>query len=82
MSNETFNGNDQWFDRPAANPDNGSHLDKIRQEVVQPPAEATKFYGINLGIVKLGVTDDGSINAGADVFLCPRSGKSRCSQRR
>jgi hypothetical protein len=75
MSAENFNGNDRWFDSPAANPDNGSHLDRIRDEVVQRPAEPTKFYGVNLGIVKLGVTDDGALNAGVDVFFAHAQAK-------
>lgn len=33
-----------------------------------PPAEP-KFYGLNLGIVKLGVTDDGSLNAGVNIGI-------------
>jgi hypothetical protein len=33
------------------------------------PAPQPRFYGLNLGIVKLGVTDDGAINAGVNIGI-------------
>jgi hypothetical protein len=34
-----------------------------------PPQPEPQFYGLNLGIVKLGVTDDGAINAGVNIGI-------------
>lgn len=54
--------------------------DRMNQEAWTPPPEVTRgdqsvyspparFYGINLGIAKLGVTDEGSINAGVNIGI-------------
>jgi len=60
---------DRWTHDPAASPDSGSHLDKIRHEVVNAPAEQPKFYGLDIGIVKLGFTSDGAFNPGINLGL-------------
>jgi hypothetical protein len=66
---DNFNANDNWSKAPAANPDNGDHLAHIRNEVTHTPYDQPNFYGVNLGIIKLGFTSDGAFNPGVDLGI-------------
>jgi LysM domain len=66
---ENFAPNQHWNQEPSANPDNNTHLDKIRTEVANAPQEPTKYYGINAGLFKLGFTSDGAFNPGIDLGI-------------
>jgi len=74
----TFDGTqptDRWMNDPAANPDSGSHLDRIRTELTNSTYQQPGFHGLDLKVFKFGVTDDGSINTGFNLGLGEIQGK-------
>lgn len=75
MENQQAENNGKWFDSPYANPDNTSHIEKIHDELRAVPHDQTKFYGLNLGLFKIGVTNDGAFNAGVNVGIAHAEAK-------
>ena len=71
-------GYDRHEPTPVTRPDSPSHLDKIRDEVIQQPQKPVRFHGLDIGIAQLGFQSNGSlrvhlnlgiVDAGANVGL-------------
>jgi hypothetical protein len=57
------------YENSSASPDSHRHLDIIRDEVRNTPQDRPQFYGLNIGIAKLGFTDDGAFNPGVNLGI-------------
>lgn len=56
-------------------PDSVQHLDMIRNELRQEPMEKPQFYGVDIGIAKIGFTSDGAFNPGIDLGIVAAQAK-------
>ncbi len=65
----------QPLDSPNPGVDSTQHLDHIRDELRNDNLEPTRFYGVDLGIVKLGFTSDGAFNPGINLGFVEAQGK-------
>jgi hypothetical protein len=63
------------YDAPYPSPDSSQHLDHIRDELRNDQLQPPKFYGLNLGIIKLGFTSDGAFNPGINLGIVEAQAK-------